>query len=550
MSVIKVKYNDKDFEYEKDTLLSDIAKDFKSDFEYDILAASINNRVTGLNSKLTRNCKIRFFDITSFQGNIVYERGLIFLFSKAVRDIINCDIKVCYSLDNGIYCEILTNNLISEVTVEKIKIQMRELVKKALPITKIMVSRIDAIDYYTKINQMDKANSLRYISNSSVSLYKLDDTLDYFYGVLPNNTCFLKEFNVKYLKDNKVILMMPYLYDIKKELKYNKNDKLFNSIERNDKYLNSLEISTSVELNKIISTGKYDELIRLTETLQNDRLLEISEKISKDKDIKLVLITGPSSSGKTTTSKKLTLYLKSKGLKPINISVDDFFIDMKDRVLDENGNPEMERISVIDTNQFNKKISELLSGKEVYLPKYDFVSGKQKISDKSIKMEEKSILIIEGLHAFNEELTEMIPDKNKFKLYISPLTPLNIDNHNMFKWFDNRLLRRIIRDNRARGTSASESLQLWKNVRKAEEEMVIPYMKDADEILNTSLVYELGVLKTYAEPLLFSVLEDDQNYDEAIRLINLFRVILSMPSDSVPSDSLLREFIGGSCFKD
>ena len=264
----------------------------------------------------------------------------------------------------------------------------------------------------------------------------------------------------------------------------------------------------------------------------------------------MVLITGPSSSGKTTTSKKLTLYLKSKGLKPINISVDDFFIDMKDRVLDENGEPERERISVIDTNQFNKKMSELLNGNEVYLPKFDFVLGKQVQSDKPTKLEPSSILIIEGLHAFNEKLTEMIPDKNKFKLYISPLTPLNIDNHNMFKWLDNRLLRRLIRDNYFRGTSASETLQLWKKVRKAEEEGVIPYMRDADEILNTSLVYELGVLKTYAEPLLFSVLEDDPNYDEAIRIINLFRVILGMPSDGVPSDSLLREFIGGSCFKD
>ena len=255
MSKVKVNYNNKEYEYEKDTLLSDIAKDFKNDFEYDILVASINNRVTSLNNKLTRNCKLRFFDITKFQGNVAYERGVLFLFSKAVRDVLNCDIKVHYTLDNGIYCEILTNNLISEVTVEKIKIEMRHLVERALPITKIMVSRLDAIDYYTKINQMDKASSLRYISNSSVSLYKLDDMLDYFYGVLPNNTSYLKEFNVKFLKDNKVIIMIPYLFDIKRELKYAKNDKLLNVMEENDKYLTSMDIRTSVELNKIISTG-------------------------------------------------------------------------------------------------------------------------------------------------------------------------------------------------------------------------------------------------------------------------------------------------------
>lgn len=550
MASVKVNYKNKALEYEKGTLLKDIAEEFKNEYKYNILVASLDNRVVSLNTRITRNCSIDFYDITSSIGSNAYEKGIIFLFSKAVKDVLNCDVKLLHSIENGIYCEILTNNLISEVTTEKIKIRMRNLKDEALEISKIMVSRIDAIDYYTKMNQKDKADSLRYISNSSVSLNKMNDTLDYYYGVLPSNTKVLDRFNLKFFKDNKVILMFPSNFTLDNDLKYKKNEKLIESIEKNIHYQEALKINSVVELNKIISTGKYGDLIRISETLQNDRMLDITDKISKNKDIKIILVTGPSSSGKTTTAKKLTLFLKSKGLDPIPISIDDFFINVKDRVLDENGEPEKERITCIDTNQFNKKISMLLNNEEVILPKFNFTTGKQELSDCPTKMNEKSILVVEGIHAFNEQLTEMIPNKNKFKIYICPLTPLNIDNHNMFKWYDNRLLRRIVRDNLSRGVGAKETLQMWKNVRKVEEEILIPYSKEADEILNTSLMYELAVLKTYAEPLLFSVNEDDPNYYEAIRLINLFRIILGMPSEEVPNDSLIREFIGGSCFKD
>ena len=552
MSLIKVKYKNEEKEYEKGILISEIAKEYKDDYKYDILVSMIDNRVTSLDAKLNKDCTISFCDISSHSGYVSYEKGIFFLFSVAAREILNCDVKFLHSLDNGIYGQILTNNLISEVTIEKIKMKMRDLVNDALPITKIMVSRIDAIEYYNKINQIDKAKSLRYISNSSISLYKLSDTLDFFYGVLPNNTSLLNKFNVKFLKDNKFVLMIPDKtnYDNFENVKLIKNEKLLNSLEKNDKYLESLKIDTSVELNKMISSGNYGDLIRVSEAISNNELFDIADKISKEKDLKVVLITGPSSSGKTTTARKLTLFLKSKGLNPIPISVDDFYVDVKDRVLDENGEPEKEKIDAIDTNLFNKKISELLNKKEVHMPKYNFIKGEKEYSEKTTKMEDKSVLVIEGIHAFNEQLTEMIPDKNKFKIFICPLTPLNIDNHNIFKSFDNRLLRRIVRDNMTRGASAKTTLKLWQNVRKEEDENIIPYMKDADVIFNTSLAYELGVLKTYAEPLLFSVLEDDPNYDEAIRLINLFRVILSMPSENVPFDSIIREFIGGSCFKD
>lgn len=550
MSVVKIKYKGEKYEFEKGTSLLEISEKFKDDFKKRIIAATIDNRLSGLDVKLNKSCEIDFFDMTSLLGNRTYTRGIYFLFAKAVKDVLNCDVKIMHVIEKGIYCEVLYNNLISEVTVEKIKIRMRELTSASLPITKIMVSRLEAIEYFTKINQLDKAASLRFISNSSISLYKLDDFLDYFYGVLPCNTSYFDEYNIKYLKDNKVILLIPDIYDTDKKLKYDKNDMLIKMVEKNDSLLSALNINSSVELNKTISTGDYGDIIRISESLQNNQIYDIVNKIAKDKDIKMILITGPSSSGKTTISKKLSLFLRSKGFDPIAISVDDFYIDVKDRILNELGEPEKEKIDVIDTNQFNRKVSELLDGNEVFLPRFNFVKGIQEKRTNSTRMNENSILIIEGIHAFNEKLTEMIPDKNKFKLYICPLTPLNIDNHNLFSSNDNRLLRRIVRDNRTRGVSASETLGLWRSVRDAEEEMVYPYVKDADEVLNTSLVYELGVLKTYAEPLLFSVPEDDPNYDDAIRLINVFRVILGIPSDDVPNDSIIREFIGGSCFKD
>lgn len=550
MSIIKVKYKDKEYEYESGIKLEDIAKDFKDNYKYKIILGSINNKTCDLNTEVNRDSKIDFYDYSSKIGNNSYQKGLSFLFSKAVRDVLNCDVKMMHTINQGIYCEILTNNIISEVTVQKIKIRMKELNDSKISINKILVSRMEAIEYYNKINQTNKASSLRFISNSNISLYKMDDTLDYYYGPLPNNTSLIDKYNIKYINDNKVILLYPNMYDLESDLKFNRNDKLLEVLEKNDKYNEDLRIYTSVELNKTISTGFYGDLIRVSEAISNNNLFDITEEISKDKNIKMVLITGPSSSGKTTTARKLTLFLKSRGLKPIPVSVDDFYINLKDRVLDENGEPEKEKISAIDTNLFNKKISELLEGKEVTLPRYNFVNGISEEGNKKIKMNEKSILVIEGIHAFNEKLTEMIPDKNKFKLFICPLSPLNVDNHNIFKETDNRLLRRIVRDNKTRGYSASDTLGMWKNVRKAEEEMVLPYMKDADFIFNTSLIYELGVLKTYAEPLLFSVNEDDPNYGEAIRLINLFRLVLGMPSDLVPNDSIIREFIGGSCFKD
>ena len=540
MSTIKISYKDTTKEYEKGVSLNEILKDFKDNYKHDVLAGSINGRVTGLDSIVNKDSKIDFYDITSVAGEKVYERGILFLFCVAVKQLLNCDVKILYDYDDGIYCEILANNLISEVTIEKIKMKMRDLIADEIPITKVMVSSSDAIDYYSKIGQSDKSNSLKYVGNSSINLYKLGDDLDYFYGVLPNNTKVLKKYSLKYLKDNKVILSMPNSdsVDDYDNYKINKNDKLTAIIEVTNNYLQELKINNSAELNRMIADGNYGDLIRISETLFNNSVLKLANDISKNKDIKIVLITGTSSSGKLTISKKLETFLKMKGLEPISISTSDFLIDGKG---DDN-------IEAIDTSLFNEVVSKLLNKEEVEMPKYNFVLGKREKTGSKIKLNDNGILIIEGIYSFNEKLTEMIPNKNKYKVYASTFTPLAIDNHNMFKQEDIRLLRRIVRNKLFSSIPVSITLSKIKDIRN-ESRTIFKYINESDFIIDTSLAYELSVLKTYVEPLLFSVDEKDENYEEAIRLINLFRVILGIPSEDVPKDSALREFIGGSCFK-
>jgi len=539
MATIKISYKDTTKEYEKGISLNEILKDFKDNYKYDVLVGSINNKVTCLDSTVNKDSKINFYDITSMVGEKAYERGVLFLFCVAVKKLLNCDVKIICDYDDGMYCEILANNLISEVTIEKIKMKMRDIVDEEIPITKVMVSKSDAIDYYNRLGGRDKAESLRYISNSSINLYKLGDDLDYFYGVLPNNTKVLSKYALRYLKDNKVILSMPHGDNIDdyENYKITKNDKLTAIIEVTNNYLEGLEINNSAELNHMIAEGNYGDLIRISETLFNNSVLKLANDISKNNDVKIILITGTSSSGKSTISKKLETFLKMKGLEPVSISTTDFLLDGK---VDDS-------IDSIDTSLFNDVISKLINKEETEIPKYNFLLGKRDNGYK-LKLNDNGIIIIEGIYSFNEKLTEMVPNKHKYKVYASTFTPLAIDNHNMFKQEDVRLLRRIVRDKLLSAVPASVTLSKLDEIRN-ENKTIFKYIDDSDFIINTSLSYELSVLKTYVEPLLFSVNEDDKNYEEALRLINLFRVILGIPSEDVPKDSALREFIGGSCFK-
>ena len=367
---------------------------------------------------------------------------------------------------------------------------------------------------------------------------------------MPPSTSCLKDFKLTYLNDFGFVLQFPTIYLGNTIKNYVHHENMFKVYKECRDWGKLMKVETIADLNNVVSSGKIADLIRIDETLQSNRLLEVAKKIvSNKKDKKIILLAGPSSSGKTTTTTKLCMYLRSFGLNPKMISMDDYFVDRDDTPINEEGEKDYECFEAVDNKLLTKQISELLEGKEVVTPIYDFKDGVKEYI-KRMKLEKDDILLIEGIHALNPKVLKDIPSKNKYKIYLSALTELNIDYHNRFPTTDNRLLRRIVRDNRTRGYSVDNTLRVWPNVRKGEEKYIFPYQDEADVVINTALIYELGVLKTYGEPLLYSVDEDSIYYEEAKRLLNVLRLILPIPSESIPDDSIIREFIGGSCFHD
>lgn len=547
MEKVKVTYLGKSYMYPKDITLEDISKDFQENYSETIIMAEVNGRPYELNYKVTDDVTVDFFDLTSPTGNRVYESGLIFVLEKACLNMLNSEIEVKYSIDKGIY--IKTYKKITKEDLDKVSREMKEIVKRNLPIQKNLVNRLEAIEYYKSTKSYDKVNVLKYSVNTNVNLYRLMDIYNYFFSYLPVSTGALKEFKLTYIDQNSFVLRYPNIYYLNKIPVYKHHDKLFNEFKKYDEWSEKLGIENVSSLNNKVTKGSVDDIVLLSENIQNNSLFKIAETIYNNKKLKLILLAGPSSSGKTTTSKKLELFLKGFGLNPIAISIDNYFVDRDKTPRLPDGSYDFESLNSINVELFNKNLKDLLDGKEVTLPVYNFITGKSELSDESIKLGEKEILIVEGLHALNEELTYSIDRKNKYKIYLCPLTVLSLDNHNRIRTTDNRLLRRIVRDNRTRGYSASDTLSTWSKVREGEEKYVFPFQDEADVIFNTSLIYELGVLKTYAEPLLYSVEENDPMYKEAVRLLNLLKNILPISNDYIPVDSIVREFIGGGYFK-
>ena len=547
MEKVKVTYLGKSYLYPRDITLEDISKDFQKNYLETIIMAEVNGRPCELNYKVTDDVTVDFFDLTSPTGNRVYESGLIFVLEKACLNMLNSEIEVKYSIDKGIY--IKTYKKITKEDLDKVSREMKEIVKRDLPIQKNLVNRLEAIDYYKSTKNYDKVNVLKYSVNTNVNLYRLMDIYNYFFSYLPVSTGALKEFKLTYIDQNSFVLRYPNIYYLNKIPVYKHHDKLFNEFKKYDEWSEKLGIENVSSLNNKVTKGNVDDIVLLSENIQNNSLFKISETIYNNKKLKLILLAGQSSSGKTTTSKKLELFLKGFGLNPIAISIDNYFLDRDKTPILPDGSYDFESLNSINVELFNKNLKDLLDGKEVTLPVYNFITGKSELSDESIKLGEKEILIVEGLHALNEELTYSIDRKNKYKIYLCPLTVLSLDNHNRIRTTDNRLLRRIVRDNRTRGYSASDTLSTWGKVREGEEKYVFPFQDEADVIFNTSLIYELGVLKTYAEPLLYSVEENDPMYKEAVRLLNLLKNILPISNDYIPVDSIVREFIGGGYFK-
>ena len=543
MLSIQVKYKDDKYTFSKGTTLLDISKKFQKDFKDKIIIGEINGILSELSTPVLSSCEVRFYDRNSSVGNKVYELGLLFILVKVFNDKFNKDIKVIHALDKGIYIKCKD---ITEKDLEVVSKEMQRIIDVNIPIDKLLINRKEAIKYYSNRNMTDKVELLKYNTNTNINLYKLDNIYDYYFYNLPISTGYLNDFKLHYLNENSFVLLFRNIYNPK--LTYKHREKMFDEFERYYDFCYNIGINTVSDLNKAIINNKINDVILLSELHQNNNLFEIAKDIYSKKS-KIVLISGPSSSGKTTTSKKLGLYLRSFGITPKTISIDDYFVNRKDTPKKEDGSYDFECLGAVDTKLLNKHLEKLLAGEKVKCPTYNFLSGTSEYVTDPIELKENEILLIEGLHALNDELTKNINNKYKYKIYISPLPILTLDNHNRIKMTDVRLLRRMVRDNESRGYNASSTLAHWPSVREGEEKNVFPFEEEADAVFNTTLVYELSILKTYAEPLLYAVDESDENYKDVVRLLNLLKLVLPISSENIPRDSLLREFIGNSVFK-
>ena len=550
IETIEVTIHGKKYQMSKGRTLDDISKEFQKEYKYPILLASVNNKLKELNYKVNDDATIEFFDLTSKSGNRTLISGLTYVLLYAIKKLYGdeADMSVQHSLDKGIYIE--TNFRLTENKVKNIKEMMKSIVEADMPIIKSTVDRSEAIKYFESINDTVKAGIMTYVTYSYVTLYRLGNYYNYFYNKMPSSTGKLKNFDLTYVKENGFVLQFPTTYIPDKITTYKHHPHMFEVFQECRDWAKLIDVENAVDLNRVVSTGKINDLIRIDETLQSNRLLNLAREInSKRKEIKIVLMAGPSSSGKTTTSRKLRMYLESFGLHPRVLSMDDYFVERNETPKDKDGNLDFECLEAVDLKLFDKQIGELLDGKTIKIPTFNFVLGTKEYKSE-MTLGEEDILLIEGIHALDSKVLTNIPRSKKYKIYISALTELNIDNHNRVSTTDNRLLRRIIRDNRTRAHSVENTIAAWNSVREGEEKYIFPYQDDADFTFNSALIYEIGVLKTYVEPLLFSVPQDSPYYGEAKRLIEFLHLFLPIPADVIPQDSIIREFIGGSIFEE
>ncbi len=543
---IKVIVMNEEITVNKGITLLEISKKYQEKFKYPIIVSRVNGTITELNETVERPQNIDFLDYTDANANRIYVNGLILLTIYAGLEVwgIDTKIKVQHSIDRGIYIE--TSVELNESEVAKLNQKMQEIINNNEPIVKVTIPRNEAIDYFKSLGDPSKVGIMKYITNTYVNLYRISNFYDYMFTKMPVETRVLSSYKLTYLNEHGFVLRYHSIYSNQIE-EYRHHEMLFNAFKENIEWGKLMKIETATDLNDIVSEGKSAELIKINETLQNNKLLEIAKKIFENKDLKIVLIAGPSCSGKTTTCRKLAMYLRSFGLNPKEISMDDYFKERDDTPKDNDGNYDFECLEAIDLNLFDKQIEAILNQETIVIPTFNFKIGEKEYKNE-LHLTDNDILIIEGIHGLNKQILTNIPDHKKYKIYLSSLTELNIDYHNRISTSDNRLLRRIIRDNRTRGYLVEDTLSRWHSVRLGEEKYIFPYQDNANVVVNTALIYEIGVIKTYVLPLLYSVDKDSKYYDEAKRLIDFLNIFLPIPSESIPDDSILREFIGGSCF--
>ena len=545
---IRCKNNKKSQKVEIGSTLFDIFSAFDLKMAHGPVSARVNNKVEGMHYRVYNSKDVEFLDMTSSSGSRAYTRTLFFVLCKAVQDIYPAtDVVIDIPVSNGFYVDIRLGRPVVDEDVNIIRRRMQEIIDARMPIRRFTVPTEEAVALFQEKGDVEKVKLLKTSGSIYTTYYKIGDYVDYYYGTLLTNTSQLYLFGLEKYYDG-MLLRIPSLKNPDVLGEMTRQDKMFEIFKEHHRWQSILGIRTIGDFNQAIDANHATDIINISEALQEKKIAKIAEEIANRKGVKLVLLAGPSSSGKTTSCKRLSIQLAVNGLKPLQISLDDYFVDREKTPKDASGEYDYESIYALDLDLINEQFNALFRGEEVELPKYDFQSGKSKKSGNRLKMNDNNVLVVEGIHALNPELTAHIPQEQIFRVYASALTTILLDNHNYIPTTDNRLLRRIIRDYKYRGVSAQETIHRWPSVRAGENKWIFPFQENADAMLNTAMLYELAVIKTQAEPLLQQVPENCEEYAEAYRLLKFLKYFKGIPYNNLPPTSLLREFLGGSSF--
>lgn len=538
-------------EYPEGTRFLEIAKDFQGHYENDIVLVISDGKLLELYKTLEKDCFLRFLTTGDDIGLKTYRRSMSLMLVKAVYDTTGHDrirkVRIHYAAGQGYYCTIDGDISLNEVFLRQVEETMHRIVEQDLPIEKRSIHTDEAVELFHQYGMYDKEELFKYRRSSRVNLYRMGAFEDYNYGYMVPSTGYLRYFAL-HLYDEGFVIQLPEIANPRVIPPFAVREKLFQVQKESMRWGDLQNIETVGDLNREIVQAGAQNMVLVQEAQQEKKIAEIAEQIAKRGDVKFVLVAGPSSSGKTTFSHRLSIQLKVNGMRPHPLAVDNYFVNRDQTPKDERGNYDFECLEAIDVEQFNEDLRRLLLGEEVGIPTFDFITGQRKYDGRKLKMESRDILVIEGIHCLNPKLTETLPDDRKFKIYISALTQLNVDEHNRIPTTDGRLIRRIVRDARTRGTTAARTIAMWYSVRRGEERNIFPFQEEADIMFNSALIYELAVLKQYVEPLLFQITPDMEEYHEAKRLLKFLDYFLGIGTDRIPANSLLREFIGGGCF--
>lgn len=529
--------------------LIDLSKKAFGEKSDEMVLAVYNGKLSELTSQVKADGEVEFLSVQSKDGERAYRRSVVFLMHKALHDIFPGEkptVFVQFSLGEGYYCTLGQGKKVTKKLLSELKKRMKQLAELDLPVKKSVYPTSEARELFAEAGMPDKEKLLHYRSNSSTNVYEIDGVLDYFYGYMVPSTRYIKKFDLVPF-DEGFVLQFPGKDGSVAE--FNPPKKLFSVLKRTRQWANAMDIDTVGALNDAISAGRTKEIVLMQEAFMEERIGALAQEIASDKSRKFIMIAGPSSSGKTTFSKRLAIQLRARGLTPHAVSLDNFYLNRDQMPLDENGEKDFEALEGLDIELFNDDMTKLLNGEKVILPIFDFTAGKRSAEGIPMQLGKNDVLVLEGIHGLNDALSYTLPKESKYKIYISALTQLSIDEHNPLSTTDGRLIRRIVRDARTRGTSAEETIAMWDSVHRGEKKNIFPFQESADAMFNSALIYEMAVLKVYAQPQLYAIKDDSPQYSEAKRLLKLLDYFLPMPTDYIANTSLIREFIGGSCFK-